>query len=87
MNLSLEALLTGLILNTFGWAVACWCVKRWADGVSHEIKELTKHLGAVITRAEYQHACERLYIALDERDAKNDDLAQRVARLEVVAGK
>ena len=87
MNLSLEALLTGLILNTFGWAVACWCVKRWADGVSRDIKELTRNLGAVITRAEYQHAFERLYISMDERDSKHDDLAQRVARLEVVAGK
>ena len=87
MSLSLDALLSGLIVNTFGWGVACWCVKRWADGVTRDIRDMAKQVNTVVSRSECQVIYNRVHARIDEGDAKHDDLAQRVARLEVVAGK
>lgn len=87
MNITLDALLAGAVFNTVGWVIAGYCVKRWADTVSRDIKSLSAEIKHLVTRAECRDIHNRIHARCDELDAKIDNHGQRIAGVEVAAGK
>ena len=80
MSITLEALLVGAVINTAGWVIAGYCVKRWADTVSRDLKALGTEIRQMVSRAECRDIHNRL-------DAKIDNHGERLAGVEVAAGK
>ena len=87
MSITLEALLVGAVINTAGWVIAGYCVKRWADTVSRDLKALGAEIRQMVSRAECRDINMRLHTRGDEMDAKIDNHGERLAGLEVAAGK
>ena len=87
MIITLEALVVGAVINTAGWVIAGYCVKRWADTVSRDLKALGAEIRQMVSLAECRDIHNRLYVRCDELDAKIDNHGQRIAGVEVAAGK
>ena len=87
MSITLEALLVGAVINTAGWVIAGYCVKRWADTVSRDLKALGTEIRQMVSRAECRDIHNRLHVRCDEMDAKIDNHGERLAGVEVTAGK
>ena len=87
MSITLEALLVGAVINTAGWVIAGYCVKRWADTVSRDLKALGTEIRQMVSRAECRDIHNRLHVRCDEMDAKIDNHGERLAGVEVAAGK
>ena len=87
MSITLEALVVGAVINTAGWVIAGYCVKRWADTVSRDLKALGAEIRQMISRAECRDIHNRLDVRYDEMDAKIDNHGERLAGVEVAAGK
>ena len=87
MSITLEALVVGAVINTVGWLIAGYCVKRWSDTVSCDIKALGSEIRQMVSRAECRDIHMRLHTRGDEMDAKLDSHGERLAGLEVAAGK
>ena len=77
----------GAVINTAGWVIAWYCVKRWADTVSCDIKALMAEIRQMVSRAECRDLHNRLHVRCDEMDAKIDNHGERLAGVEVAAGK
>ena len=84
MNLSSELLMA---LNAAGWGLAFWLGKRQFDGMTRKIEALTDKFSSVVTRSECQGIHNRLHVRADELDSKIDNHGERIARVEVAAGK
>ena len=87
MSITLEALVVGAVINTAGWVIAWYCVKRWADTVSRDLKALGAEIRQMVSLAECRGIHNRLNVRCDELDAKIDNHGERLARVEVAAGK
>ena len=87
MSITLEALVVGAVINTVGWLIAGYCVKCWADTVSRDLKALGAEIRQMVSRAECRDIYMRLRTRGDEMDAKLDSHGERLAGLEVAAGK
>ena len=87
MSITLEALVVGAVINTAGWMIAGYCVKRWADTVSRDLKALGAEIRQMVSLAECRDIHNRLYVRCDEMDAKIDNHGERLAGVEVAAGK
>ena len=87
MNITLEALVVGAVINTAGWVIAWYCVKRWADTVSRDLKALGAEIRQMVSLDEFRGIHNRLNVRCDELDAKIDNHGERLARVEVAAGK
>ena len=87
MSITLEALVVGALINTAGWVIAWYCVKRWADTVSRDLKALGAEFRQMVSLAECRDFRNRLYVRCYEIDAKIDNHVERLARVEVAAGK
>ena len=87
MSMTLEALLVAFAVNTCGWLIAGYCVKRWADGVVADIKALVAEIKSMVPRSECRDIHNRIHNRIDEIDAKTDSNGERIAGLEVAAGK
>ena len=87
MSITLEAFVIGAALNTAGWVIAGYCVKRWADTVSRDIKALGAEIRQMVSLAECRDIRNRLYVRCDGMDAKIDNHGERLAGVEVAAGK
>lgn len=84
MNLSSEMLMA---LNAAGWGLAFWLGKRQFDGMAGKIEAMTDKINGLVTRGECQGIHNRIHNRVDEVDVKTDSQGERIARLEVVAGK
>ena len=84
MNLSSELLIA---LNTAGWGLAFWLGKRQFDSMAAKIEALSAELRGQVSRGECQGIHNRLHVRCDELDAKQDSYGERLARVEVAAGK
>ena len=84
MNLYSELLMA---LNATGWGLAFWLGKRQFDGMTGKIEALTDKINGLVTRGECQGIHNRLHVRVDEVDAKTDSQGERLARVEVAAGK
>ena len=84
MNLSNELLMA---LNAVGWSLAIWLGKRQFDGMNGKIEALGDKINGLVTRGECQDIHNRIYARVDEIDAKSDSQGERLARVEVAAGK
>ena len=84
MNLSSELLMA---LNAAGWGLAFWLGKRQFDGMTAKIEALADKVNGLVTRGECQGIHNRLRVHVDEVDAKTDSQGERLARVEVAAGK
>ena len=87
MSITLEALVVGAVINTAGWVIAWYCVKRWADTVSRDLKALGAEIRQMVSLTECRGIYNRLNVRCDELDAKIDNHGERLARVEVAAGK
>lgn len=87
MSITLEALVVGAVINTAGWMIAGYCVKRWADTVSRDLKALGAEIRQMVSVAECRNIHNRLDVRCDEMDAKIDNHGERLAGVEVAAGK
>lgn len=87
MSITLEALVVGAVINTAGWVIAGYCVKRWADTVSRDLKALGAEIRQMVSRAECRNIHNRLDVRCDGMDAKIDNHGERLAGVEVAAGK
>ena len=87
MSITLEALVVGVVINTAGWLIAGYCVKRWADTVSRDLKALGAEIRQMVCSAECRDIRNRLYVRCDGMDAKIDNHGERLAGVEVAAGK
>ena len=84
MNLSSELLMA---LNAAGWGLAFWLGKKQFDGMTGKIEALSDKINGLVTRGECQGIHNRLHVRVDEVDAKTDSQGERLARVEVAAGK
>ena len=84
MNLSSELLMA---LNAAGWGLAFWLGKRQFDGMTGKIEALSDKINGLVTRGECQGIHNRIHARVDEIDAKSDSQGERLARVEVAAGK
>ena len=84
MNLSSELLMA---LNAAGWGLAFWLGKRQFDAMTRKIEVLMDKFSSVVTRSECQGIHNRLHVRADELDTKIDNHGERIARVEVAAGK
>lgn len=84
MNLFSELLIA---LNGAGWGLAFWLGKRQFDAMAAKIEALTDKINGLVTRGECQGIHNRLHVRCDELDAKQDSYGERLARVEVAAGK
>ena len=84
MNLSSELLMA---LNAAGWGLAFWLGKRQFDGMTGKIEAMADKINGLVTRGECQGIHNRIHSRVDEIDVKSDSQGERIARLEVVAGK
>lgn len=87
MSITLEALVVGAVINTAGWLIAGYCVKRWADAVSRDLKALGAEIRQMVSLAECRDIHNRLHVRCDKMDAKIDNHGERLAGVEVAAGK
>ena len=87
MSVTLEALVVGAVINTAGWVIAGYCVKRWADTVSRDLKSLGAEIRQMVSLAECRDIRNRLYVRCDGMEAKIDNHGERLAGVEVAAGK
>ena len=87
MSITLEALVVGAVINTVGWLIAGYCVKRWSDTVSRDIKALGAEIRQMVSLAECRDIHNRLHVRCDGMDAKIDNHGERLAGVEVAAGK
>ena len=67
--------------------IAWYCVKRWADTVSRDLKALGAEIRQMVSLTECRGIYNRLNVRCDELDAKIDNHGERLARVEVAAGK
>ena len=84
MNLSSELLMA---LNAAGWGLAFWLGKLQFDAMTRKIEALMDKFSSVVTRSECQDIHNRLHVRADELDTKIDNHGERIARVEVAAGK
>ena len=84
MNLSSELLMA---LNAAGWGLAFWLGKRQFDGMTGKIEAMTDKFSGMVTRGECQGIHNRIDHRMDEIDTKIDNHGERLARVEVAAGK
>ena len=84
MNLSSELLMA---LNAAGWGLAFWLGKRQFDGMTGKIEAMADKINGLVTRGECQDIHNRLHVRADELDTKIDNHGERIARVEVAAGK
>ena len=84
MNLSSELLMA---LNAAGWGLAFWLGKRQFDSMAGKIEAMADKINGLVTRGECQGIHNRIHNRVDEVDVKTDSQGERLARLEVVAGK
>ena len=84
MNLSTELLMG---LNAAGWSLAFWLGKRQFEAMAAKIETLTEKFNSAVSRQECQSIHNRLHMRCDEMDAKLDSHGERLAGLEVAAGK
>ena len=87
MSITLEALVVGAVINTAGWVIAGYCVKRWADTVSRDLKALGVEIRQMVSLAECRDIHNRLHARCDWMDAKIDNHGERLAGVEVAVGK
>ena len=84
MNLSSELLMA---LNATGWGLAFWLGKRQFDGMTAKIEALADKINGMVSRGECRDIHNRLDVRADELDSKIDNHGERLARVEVAAGK
>ena len=84
VNLTSEFLIA---LNAAGWGLAFWLAKRQFSEMTAKIEALSEKFSSVVTRPECQGIHNRLHVRADELDSKIDNHGERLARVEVAAGK
>ena len=84
MNLPMEILIA---LNVAGWSLAFYLGKRQFDDLTRRLESLSTQMNTLVTRQECRDIHKRLHAQVDEMDAKVDRHGERLARVEVAAGK
>ena len=87
MDVSSELIMGFMGLNAAGWTLALGLGKKQFSDMGKKIEVLSDKINGMVTRGECQGVHNRIHSRIDEIDVKSDSQGERIARLEVVAGK
>ena len=87
MDVSSELIMGFMGLNAAGWTLALGLGKKQFSDMGAKLEAMGDKINGMVTRSECQGIHNRIHNRVDEVDTKSDSQGERIARLEVAAGK